>query len=104
MNCRFVEVPLCRHTKTDGRRCKSPALATSAFCHHHQKARRTRPIALSAGPALSTQVLHPLQSRESIQKALAIVVGGLASNQLHPKQAGKMLAALQAASRNLSQT
>ena len=33
MNSIRSEYALCRHTKTDGRRCQSPALATSAFCH-----------------------------------------------------------------------
>jgi hypothetical protein len=97
------DYPLCRHTKTNGRRCQSPALTTSAFCHHHQKLRRTRGTTLNSGPGLSTHVLHPLRNADSIQQALAMVIAGLASNRIHPKQAGKMLYALQTASTLLRQ-
>ena len=97
-------VPLCRHIKTNGRRCQSPALAISAFCYYHQKARRTRPRTISAGPGLSTQVLHPLRNGQSIQQALSMVLNGLATGQLHHKQAGKMLFALQLAVSNQDKT
>jgi hypothetical protein len=93
--------PLCRHTKTDGHLCRSPALATSAFCHFHQKLRRTSRSTLSAGPGLSTHVLHPLQDSQSILRALSMVLTGIAANRIHPKIAGKMLYALQTATTNL---
>jgi hypothetical protein len=93
--------PLCRHTKTNGRLCNSPALTGSAFCHFHQKLRRTRRTTLSAGPGLSTNVLHPLHNAQSIQQAIAMVVTGIAANRIHPKTAGKMLYALQMASARL---
>jgi hypothetical protein len=101
MPSRFSDYPLCRHTKTDGRRCQSPALTVSAFCYHHQKLHRTHPSTLSAGPGLSTHVLHPLHNAGSIQQALSMVVSGLSSNRIHPKIAGRMLYALQMASNNL---
>jgi hypothetical protein len=91
------EYPLCRHTKTNGRRCQSPALTDSAFCYHHQKLRRTRRTTVSAGPGLSTNVLHPLHNAESIQKALSMVVSGLATGQIHPKHANRMLLAIRMA-------
>ena len=90
-------VPLCRHTKTNGILCKSPALTDSAFCHFHQKLHRTRRATISAGPGLSTNVLHPLHNAQSIQQALAMVMTGVASNRIHPKTAGRMLYALQMA-------
>jgi hypothetical protein len=93
--------PLCRHTKTDGHLCQSPALATSAFCHFHQKLRRTRMSTVGAGPGLSTSVLRPLQDSQSILRALSMVLTGLAANRIHPKIAGKMLYALQTATTNL---
>jgi hypothetical protein len=104
MITRTSEYPLCRHTKTNGRICQSPALATSAFCHHHQKLRRTRPSTISAGPGLSTHVLHPLRNAESVQQALSMVLSGLAGGRIPDKQAGKMLYALQIASLNLHAT
>ena len=93
--------PLCRHTKTNGRLCQSPALTGSAYCHHHRKLHRVRRNAISAGPGVSTNVLHPLHNARSIQQALSMVVNGVASNRIHPKVAGKMLFALQIASINL---
>ena len=93
--------PLCRHTKTDGRRCKSPAVAGSAYCCHHRKLHRIRRNAISAGPGLSTNVLHPLRDARSIRQALAMVLNGVASNRIHPKIAGKMLFALQVAANDL---
>jgi hypothetical protein len=98
MRSRYSEYPLCRHTKTNGLQCKSPALTTSAFCHHHQKARRTRMSTVSSGPGLSTNVLYPLHNARSIQQALGMVLSGLAANTIHPKVAGRMLFALQTAS------
>lgn len=98
MSSRFSAYPLCRHTKTDGRLCHSPALIDSAYCHHHRKLHRTRRNAISAGPGLSTSVLHPLRNFHSIQQALAKVCNGLASGTIHPRTAGKMLYALQLAS------
>jgi hypothetical protein len=101
MHTRHSDYPLCRHTKTNGLQCKSPALTSSAFCHHHQKLRRTRPLTISAGPGLSTHVLHPLHNANSVRQALSMVLSGLAANRIHPKSAGKMLYALQLAASEL---
>jgi hypothetical protein len=95
------DVPLCRHTKTDGHLCQSPALRTSAFCHYHQKLRRTRPRTLTAGPGLSPNVLYPLRRAESIHDALSMVFTGLASGKIDPKLGGKMVRALRLASEDL---
>jgi len=93
--------PLCRHIKTNGLLCQSPALTTSAFCYHHQKLRRTSRSTISSGPGLSTHVLHPLRNAESIGQALAMVLSGLAAKRIHPKTAGRMLYALQLAASDL---
>ena len=98
MSSRFSAYPLCRHTKTNGLRCQSPALTTSAFCFHHQKLHGTRPRTLSSGPGLSTNVLQPLRHAEGIQQALGMVLNGLAGNRIHPRIASKMLYALSIAS------
>jgi hypothetical protein len=101
MNAEHSQYSICRHTKTNGRRCQSPALSASAFCYHHQRLRRTRLATVSSGPGLSTQVMHPLHNAQSIQQALSMVVNGLATGQIHPKQGGRMLYALQTAISNL---
>jgi hypothetical protein len=97
------EYALCRHTKTDGRRCQSPALSTSAFCYFHQKLRRTHPSTIGAGPGLSTHVLHPLRNARSIQQALSMVFNGVFTGQIHPNQGGKMLSALRLAIKTLTE-
>jgi hypothetical protein len=98
MNTRKSLFPLCRHTKTDGRLCRSPACGASPFCYFHKKLHRTRRAASTdAGPNLSPHVLHPLRNARSIQHALAMVVSGLSTGQLRPSQAGKMIYALQLA-------
>jgi hypothetical protein len=74
--------PLCRHTKTNGLLCQSPALIDSAFCYHHQKARRARRLTPGAGPGLSTSVLHPLRNAHTILQAVSVVLSGIASNQI----------------------
>jgi len=104
MSTRFSEYPLCRHIKTDGRICHSPALATSAYCHFHRKLHVTRSNSTSAGPGLSTRVLHPLRSARSLQQALAMVANGISTGAIHPRKAGEMLFALRIASSNLRKT
>ena len=101
MNHGYSEYPICRHIKTNGRRCGSPALTTSAFCHFHQKARRSRMRTLSAGTGLSTNVVHPLRNAQSMQQAISMVLNGLASGRIHPKVANRMLHALSIAAANL---
>lgn len=96
----YSAYPLCRHFKTDGHRCQSPAMTTSAFCYHHRKLHGRR---AATGPGHSTSVLHPLRNADSIQQALAMVLTGLASGRIHSREAGKMLYALQTASAHWNQ-
>jgi hypothetical protein len=35
-----METVICRHIKTNGRRCKSPSLGLSAFCYFHSRLHR----------------------------------------------------------------
>jgi len=95
--------PLCRHTKADGLRCKSPALRTSVFCHYHQRQRRTRPSTIVV-PALGKRCFHPLQDRHSIFRSLSLIVHGLASGRLDPRPAGKMVHALHLALSDLKKS
>ena len=96
MHVKSSGCPLCHHTKSDGLRCKSPALATSAFCYFHQKHHRARPATISPGP-FGKRCFRPLQDRQTIQRALSRVVQGLASNRISLSRAGKTLYALQLA-------
>jgi hypothetical protein len=104
MPSRKSKYPLCRHTKTNGRLCQAAALPTSAFCHFHQKLRRTRMAAISPGPGLSTSVLHPLRNAKSVMQALSMVLSGMASGRIDPKLGGKMIYLLQLAASNLAKS
>jgi hypothetical protein len=101
---RTTYIQICRHTKTNGRLCQSPAVSSSAFCYYHQKVRRTHRRAPAIGPGFSQNVLHSLRNANSIQQALAMVVCGLANGQIHPNQATPMLSALRLAIKNTDTT
>jgi hypothetical protein len=57
----------CRHIRTNGRRCCSPALSSSAFCYYHghsiQRHRGLNPPA----DAMPT-IIHPLNTDENRQR------------------------------------
>ena len=101
MRARTSEYPICRHTKTNGLVCQSPASGTSAYCHFHKKLGRTRVSSVGSGPALREHVLYPLRDAQSIRQALSMVLSGLTSGRIPTAQAGKMLFALQTASTDL---
>jgi hypothetical protein len=106
MSIQILKVPTCRHTLTNGRRCKSPAVTTSAFCYHHQKLRRPRPrtINVPPAPALIRFAPDPLRDHASIRHALNLIIQGLASGELPTGPAGKMLTILNRASIDLSRS
>ena len=93
MNRRDSIIPLCRRTKTDGRLCGSPAVTGTAFCYFHGNRRRDRTRAASLHPRYRS----PLRDADSIQRTLSTVIAGIASGDLRPSQAGRMLYALQMA-------
>lgn len=95
MDRRKSFIPLCRHTKTDGRLCGSPALTGRHFCYYHQRhhhprksgGRPTRPVSLDTPAAIRAQI--------------GAVISGVLSGRFTPRQAGKSLFALQLATRSL---
>jgi hypothetical protein len=98
MKLRNSKYPICRHTKTNGLVCQSPASGTSAYCHFHKKLGRTRVSVVGSGAALREHVLYPLRDAQSIRQALSMVLSGLMTGGIPAPQAGKMLFALQTAS------
>ena len=92
MDRRQSAIPLCRHTKTDGRLCGSPAMTASAFCYFHGRRRANSP-----GPGLHPRYRHALEDRDSIRRTLGLIIAGIASGDLRPSQAGRMLYAIQTA-------
>ena len=107
---------ICRHIKTNGERCGSPALRNHAFCYFHRNltARHpkpapdpiptiihphdpTRELQVVAEPTLN---LPPLEDRESIQLAASMIIGALARNAIDTRRATTLLYGLQVASAN----
>ncbi len=92
------EVPRCRHIKTDGVRCGSPALRDKPFCFFHDRMRRRQLQPRRRKPDLEFPVL---EDASAVQVALMQVIQAIADRKLDSKTAGLLLYALQTASYNL---
>jgi hypothetical protein len=100
------QFPICRHIKTNGLQCHSPALDDSQWCyfHHrlhgrHEKYRITEATRGYLIPGQHIE-LAALEDRESVQVALSVVINALASGNLDIKRATALLYGLQLASNN----
>ena len=97
---------LCRHIKTNGLQCQSPAFHEQTFCFFHNRlhARHAafRHTEATRGYLLPRQhiELAPLEDRESVQVALSVVINALATGRLDSKRATAILYGLQLASNN----
>jgi len=97
---------LCRHIKTNGLQCHSPALDDGQWCyfHHrlHGRHERYRTTDRTRGYLIPGQhiELTALEDRESVQVALSVVINALATGQLDIKRATALLYGLQLASNN----
>jgi hypothetical protein len=101
-----MQLPLCRHIKTNGTRCKAPSLNDGIWCyfHHrlHQQHRTVRQTQATRGYLIPGQhiELATLEDRESVQVALSVVINALATGNLDIKRATALLYGLQLASNN----
>ncbi|WP_433974197.1 hypothetical protein [Tunturiibacter lichenicola] len=118
-----MQTAICRHIKTNGRRCKSPSLGQSAFCYFHSRLhRRHKNLAENAPVLLENQPnptsaatgthqflpesapleldLPPLEDVESIQVSISLLIAALARNRIDSKRAAVLLYGLQLASTN----
>jgi hypothetical protein len=118
-----METAICRHIKTNGRRCKSPSLRVSAFCYFHSRLLRRHKHLVETAPVLSVNHpnppasaaetpqylpetvpleldLPPLEDVESIQVSISLLVAALARNRIDSKRAAVLLYGLQLASTN----
>jgi hypothetical protein len=123
MNANDSKRSICRHIKTNGRRCQSPALSGSVFCYYHRFLLRQHRDAAASRPApLRPETVHyliennndpsllapspalkfpPLEDAESIQLSISLLFSAIAAGQIDPNQARSLLYALQIASCNL---
>jgi len=101
-----MQYPLCRHIKTNGLQCHSPALTDGQWCyfHHrlHHQHRTVRQTQATRGYLIPGQhiELTTLEDRESVQVALSVVINALATGNLDIKRATALLYGLQLASNN----
>ena len=101
-----MQYDLCRHIKTNGLRCKSPAVTETVYCYFHTRLHRRhaafRPQGEAARYVIAGQhvQLLALEDRESVQTALSVVINALALGQLETRRATALLYGLQLAAMN----
>jgi hypothetical protein len=101
-----MQYDLCRHIKTNGLRCKSPAVTATVYCYFHTRLHHRhaafRPQGEAARYIIPGQHLQliPLEDRESVQTALSVVINALALGQLETRRATALLYGLQLAAIN----
>lgn len=94
-------IPQCRHTKTNGVRCGSPALRNHSFCYFHSNLRAHQRRASSAEARELPIQLPPLEDAHAIQFALMDIGRAILEDRISDKKAGLLLYLLQTATINL---
>jgi hypothetical protein len=103
-----MQYDLCRHIKTNGLRCKSPAVTETVYCYFHTRLHRQHAAFRPQGDAARYIIpgqhvqLIALEDRESVQTALSVVINALALGQLETRRATALLYGLQLAAINSS--
>jgi hypothetical protein len=98
-----IEIRRCRHVKTNGTQCGSPALKGKELCYFHEQ---NRPVPaelyLDGETYCDGQImLPPFEDAYSIQTVIRQVVRLMLTRRIERKDAGLLLYALQIASGNL---
>ena len=87
---------LCRHIRTAGNRCGSPALRGEPFCYYHHTTRRP-PKHLGVHPDHAVFTMPLLEDAPSILSALQDVLARVAANSLNHRRAALLLCGLRIA-------
>jgi hypothetical protein len=93
-------IPECRHIKTSGGKCASPALRDQPYCYYHLRQRERAAERLIRPEVPLSHALANLEDRGAIQHAITHVIMALADYQIDTKRAGILLYGLQLASSN----
>ncbi len=90
----------CRHIQPEGTYCGSPALRDRKYCYYHlmERARRLRRARALRDNVPYRLEIQSLDNPYAIRDAVSDVAQALASGQLDPRVAGKLLYAFQLAS------
>ncbi|MBZ5616195.1 MAG: hypothetical protein LAO23_19480 [Acidobacteriia bacterium] len=98
-----IEIRRCRHVKTNGTQCGSPALTGKELCYYHEQNRPQAVELYLDGERYSDGriVLPVFEDAHSIQTVIRQVVQLMLARRIDRKDAGVLLYALQIASGNL---
>ena len=111
----MIKFKECRHIKTDGKKCHSPAMRGSAYCYFHAWPRRRPPATrLSAANSARHQAPSPagkipeqlidtsrIGTHGAIHDALTQVIAALGSSRMSPRRAAVLLHGLQIAAHQI---
>jgi len=92
---------LCRHIRTSGHRCHSPAIRDSFWCFYHAKLHSRHRDIRSAANTPCPIHLPALEDHDAIQVALSLTVNALGTGALDEKRARAILLGLNIALRNV---
>ena len=94
---------LCRHIKANGKRCKAAALTSEYWCYFHSRTHFRHRNVLSSKPVTTPTPLSipVLEDRESVQVAISLVAGAIATGHLDDKRATTLIRVLTLAQRNV---
>ena len=109
-----MEFSLCRHIKTNGKRCKSPALRTRDLCYFHARVIQRQnqffgphsspsDLAGPSDPPAPQPIeldLPVLEDAESIQISLSLIIAALGRNRIDARRANTLIYGLRTASIN----
>jgi hypothetical protein len=98
-----IEIRRCRHVKTNGTQCGSPALKGKELCFYHEQ-NQPRAVELYLDGERycdGTMVLPVFEDAHAIQTVIRQVVQLMLTRRIERKDAGLLLYALQIASGNL---
>ena len=89
---------LCRHIKTNCKRCQSPALGELAYCYFHA---RTHTMATAKYIVFDDLKLPLLEDSASIQVAISKITAAFLCSRIDARRTGLLLYAVQIASQNI---
>jgi hypothetical protein len=92
---RYTMYRTCRHVKTNGIRCKSPALRGGHFCYYHSK---IHTIGAEPNAKFGPLQLPTPEDRAAIQISVARISDAIINDRLNQKKASSLLYGLQIAS------
>lgn len=100
-----IDIRRCRHIKTSGAQCGSPALKRKEFCFYHEQNQTVPATIYLEGEREPDDhiMIPPLEDAHAVQTVVRHVIQLMMARKIDRKGAGLMLYALQIASGNLKQ-